>query len=86
MMRFLIRFLLVIVFFYIAYVFAFRGQGATYFDYFLLFATVTLALYFDGKDLDKRLGTKTSFLGAFQFCGQIFKAGFLALFQRIRKK
>jgi hypothetical protein len=85
-MRYLIRLLLVIVFVYIGYVFAFRGQGATSFDYFLLFASVILALYLDGKDLDKRTGSKTSFLGVFRFCGQVFKAGFLALFRKRRKK
>ena len=86
MMRLLVRFLLVAAFVYVAYVFAFEGTGVTYFDYSLLFFTVALALYLDGKDLNKRLGRRTSFLGMLQFCGQVFKSGFLALFQKKRKK
>ena len=86
MIRLLVRFCIVIVFIYVAYVFGYKGEAASYFHYFLLISTVVLALYFDGKDLDKRLGRKTSFLGMLQFCGHILKSGCLALFQNKRKK
>lgn len=81
MIRLLVRFLLIAVSVYVAYVFGYKGEGASFFDFFLLISTVILVLYLDGKDLDKRLGRKTSFGGMLQFCSQVFKSGLKALFK-----
>lgn len=60
MMRFLVRFTLVLAFIYISYVFGFRGKEPNPLDYFILVFCVLIALRLDRKDFEKKTGLKTS--------------------------